>query len=373
MKRILPLLLVLSVLLCACAGAPEPTVPMTEPTPAPTTEPTAAPTTEPVTEPATEPTTEPTEEPTTEPTEPPVLYRNPLTGEALEEPYVGRVFAVTINNVSPALPHHGVSQADVFFEMFINDYCTRGLALYSNIAEMESVGSIRSTRYNFTDLGQAFDLVLIHASASDVVLSDLRRSGVDNMCADGTFGYRDKDRRSAGYAWEHTLFVKGEAAIKAAKDKGINIEKEGLDYGLQFAEDATPAGGEAASEVKLVFTLKGHTKTSIMKYDAETGKYVYWQYGEEMIDENNDQPEAFENVIVILAPTHNEGVYHVAELDGSGDGYFACNGKIVPIKWIHEEETDPFTFTLADGTPLTLGVGSSYIAIAPTGSPVTYE
>ena len=303
-----------------------------------------------------------------------MIYRNPLTGEVLDAPYVGRVFAVTINNVKPALPHHGVSQADVFFEMFINDYCTRGLALYSNISEVESIGSIRSTRYNFTDLAMAYDMVIIHANASKAVLNDMYNEGVANMSADGTFGYRDRDRyKNQGYAWEHTLFVEGAKALEAAQDKEYDVAKEGLDYGLLFADDATPADGAAATQIDIVFTLKGRTKTTQMKYDAELGKYVFWQYGKEMIDQSNDCKEAFENVIVILAPTWNEGVYHVADLYGSGDGYFACNGRIVPIKWIHENEKDPFAFTLADGTPLTLGVGNSYIAIAPTGSEISYE
>ncbi len=61
---ILSVLLVLTVLLSACAGEPEPTtVPTTEPTEAPTTEPTAAPTTEPTIPPTTEFPTEPPTEP----------------------------------------------------------------------------------------------------------------------------------------------------------------------------------------------------------------------------------------------------------------------------------------------------------------------
>lgn len=382
MKRILPIVLALCLLLCACGSPAEPatepsdastTLPTTEPTAEPTTEPATEPATEPTTEPATEPTTESTTEPTTEPTEPEIPC-NPLNGTVLEEPFVGRVFAVTINNVPAALPHHGLSQADVFFEMFINDYATRGLALFTNVAEVESIGSIRSTRYNFTDLAMAYDLIIVHASASHSVLNDMYDSGVDQMNADGSIGYRDSYRyNTQGYAWEHTLFAEGQDLVDAALDKGFDLEVSGKDYGMRFAEDGTPAGGETAGEIEIVFTLYGRTKSTTMKYDAETGEYIYWQYGDEMIDENNGEPEGFENVIVILAPTENSGSYHVSDLYGSGDGYFACNGQIVPIKWIHENETDPFTFTLADGTPLYQGIGSTYIAIAPTGSPVNYE
>ena len=65
--------------------------------------------------------------------------------------------------------------------------------------------------------------------------------------------------------------------------------------------------------------------------------------------------------------------YHVAELLGTGDGYYACNGKIIPIKWHREKDEEPFTFTLTDGTPLEQGIGNSYIAIVPLISTVEWE
>lgn len=303
-----------------------------------------------------------------------MLYRNPLTGEPLNAPYLGRVFAVTINNVGAALPHRGVSQADVLFEIFVNDYCTRGLALFSNVEEVESIGAIRSTRYNFTDLAMAYDLILCHASASQAVLNDMYSMGVDQMNVDGSIGYRDYDRYKT-YAWEHCLFVTGEDLIEAAQKRNYDLALENPDYGMIFAQDGTPVDGETATEVEIVFTLYGRYKTSKMMYDETTGKYNYHQFSREelMVDESNNQPEAFENVIVILAPTRNDGVYHVANLYGEGEGYYACGGKIVKIKWVHEEEYDPFTFFLEDGTPLVQGEGSSYIAIAPTGSPINYK
>ena len=51
--------------------------------------------------------------------------------------------AVTINNIDPALPHFGVNDADLYFEMLCNDYATRGLAIYADPADMGSVGSVR--------------------------------------------------------------------------------------------------------------------------------------------------------------------------------------------------------------------------------------
>lgn len=303
---------------------------------------------------------------------PPVKYRNPLNGEWMDTPYEGRVIAVTIDNVNGAIPHHGLSQADIFVEMYVNDYATRGLALFSDITKVPSVGPIRSTRYNFTDLALAYDLIVFHASGSQEVRDDMYAAGVDNIFATNGSGYRDEARYNNGWAWEHTLFVTGESAAAAAAQEGFRMNVSGKDYGLQFTDDGTPAGGSTATTVSIDYTLYGAVKNSTLKYDAATGKYVYWQYGEEMIDENNNQPEAFRNVIVLLATVENDvDAYHVADLYASGEGYFACGGKIVPIQWSHEGEYDPIKFTLTDGTPLELGAGSTYLAIAPKESPVT--
>ena len=254
-----------------------------------------------------------------------------------------------------------------FFEMFVNDYCTRGLALFSNIADMDAIGSVRSYRHNFNDICHGYDTIVLHAGNEHLI------KGLDHYRVDFAYGYRDYERYNGGYAWEHTLFVNGEIAMQIAQDMKYDVAKTDIDYGMQFAEDGTPAEGEVANAIEIAFTLKGNVKKSTMIYDEELGKYVYWQYQLEMIDENNDEKEAFENVIVILAPTYNEGVYHIAELIGSGEGYFACNGRIISIKWSREKEDEPFSYTLAAGTPLTLGIGSTYVAIAPTGSPVTVK
>lgn len=370
MKKMLSVLLVLSLLfLCGCGSNAAETTAPTETATVPTT---AAPTEEPTEA----PTEASTEAPTEAPTEPPVPT-NPLTGETLEAPLDSRVFAITINNISAAMPMYGVSKADLYFEMFVNDYCTRGLALFADITEVDSVGSVRSLRYNFIDVCQAYDAIVVHASGSEQVLSALRSSGVSNVSAEAEYGnyyFRDQGRLSAGYAFEHTLFVKGAPLKDYAESKGIDVTQDPeKDYGLAFTEDGTPVDGEDAAYITITLNHDGAKKKTIMDYDEELGKYIYNQFGYAMNDGITGDPIGFENVIVMYCTVTNQDVYHVAQLEGSGEGYFACGGKIIPIKWIHENETDPFTFTLTDGTPLELGVGSTYIAFAPMASTVEYE
>ena len=58
---------------------------------------------------------------------------------------------------------------------------------------------------------------------------------------------------------------------------------------------------------------------------------------------------------------------------GSGKGYFACNGQIIPILWSRTSEYDNYVYTLEDGTPLTLGVGKTYVALLPINGHVELE
>ncbi len=369
MKKLICVLLVLSLLLCGCA-APEGEETMNATTQPTTQETTAEPTTE---EPATE---EPTEPPTEPEPEPEPEYYNPLTGEKQDAPADRRIFAVTINNVPPAIPHYGVSQADLYFEMFINDYATRGLALYSDIRQASDIGSVRSIRYNFIDIAQGYDAVVVYSGGSNEVLNDLRRSGVDSLHGElsgGDYHYRDQARRSAGYSSEHCLFVKGPETAAFAEDQGIRVTQDpNKTYGMTFGEVSSAEAGEAATDVRIAFNLYGNVKVTNMVYDETTGLYVYNQYKKVMNDPIYDQAEGFRNVIVVFANVTNKGQYHVADLVGEGKGYFACDGKIIPIKWYRDSESDTFHYTLEDGTPLIQGVGSSYIALVPMKSSVSW-
>ena len=61
------------------------------------------------------------------------------------------------------------------------------------------------------------------------------------------------------------------------------------------------------------------------------------------------------------------------DLKGNGDGHMICDGKIIPIRWSHSEYSEPFSYTTVDGEPITLGVGSTYVAISSTSSPLEFE
>lgn len=363
MKRLLAILLLVC-LLCGCAG--KATVP-TESTSEPTE--TAAPPTELPTEPPTEPSTEPP----TEPTEPPVLFRNPLNGTPIDTPWTARPFAVVVNNIREAMPQHGVSQADMIFEILAEGGITRCLALFSDISQVEKLGSLRSARTYLIDLAQAHDAIFVHVGGSQYAYNQLSNGKVTHLDArvdSSSAFYRDQARLSAGYAYEHTLFTSGPALLERVTQKGFTLTREaGIEYNYFFDRDIS-LDGEAADSIAVKFP---GGKTTSMTYNSDSDMYEAAQHGGAYIDGNEGGVMTFRNVLVVFAKMSSDGYRVFHETVGSGEGYFACGGVIVPILWSRADSDSSFNFTLTDGTPITLGVGNSYVGIVPTGSTVDYK
>lgn len=363
MKRLIPLLLALSLLLCACGKPAEETTAAT-------------------TEATTEATTKATTEATTEATTAPVTIRHPLTGEALDAPFTGRATAIAINNLVDALPQYGVSQADMLYEIETEGGITRMLAIFSDFTDVGSIGPVRSNRSFFNNVAVSYDAPVIHCGGSPGGLNGWYDSSGDvisnwehiNEQFNGSYFFRDKNRLSQGYAMEHTLFTNGELIPKGLEAKGYNkTYEEGTDYGLTFDEEVDLAG-DAANTVTVTF--RGG-KTSSMTYDEASGLYQMSQYGSAYNDAGNGQRMSFRNVLVLYAEQWqiNDGQYYRSYYDliGSGKGHLAIGGKIVPINWERPTLRDHFSYTLEDGTPVTLGVGHSYVGIVADSRTVAYE
>lgn len=357
MKRFLCLALTLCLLLCGCGGAPAETTGATTTTAAPET--TAEPTTEPTTVPET--------------TEAPIIYRHPLNGALLEEPWTGRATAVVINNIRAALPQFGIRSADMIYELETESGITRMLAIYSDLEDVGSIGPVRSARSFFNNIALSHDAVLIHCGGSQFALRGNYSDNGDvienwqhiNEQENGSYFFRDYGRYNSGYAWEHTLFTDSENLLEALADKEFNTtyEPDGYNHGLSFAEEPEVTG-QSATSVTVTFR---NTKKTEFRFDIEEGVYKAEQYGSDWMDAGAGEQMAFRNVIVIQTPQffRSDAYYSRSfyTLDGSGEGYLICDGQIVPITWHRDELRGAFTYTYEDGTPVVLGVGKTYVGV----------
>ena len=367
MKRMFALILAISMLLCACGSKPaETTVP---PTTAPAT--TAAPET---TAPAPPETTVP---PTTEATEPPVpaaAELNPLTGETLDAASSNRPVAIMINNLNKALPQCGISKADIVYEIIAEGAVTRFMAIFYDLADVDVIGPVRSVRPYFFRVAQHYGAILSSAGGSDEAISIIKSQKYDylnGIAGAGSAFYRDEWRKeNKGY--EHSLMTTGEKLMKAAEKAGISTSMEHRDYGFNFTAEPMTAG-DSAAEITVWFYNNG--KKTTMTYDESKGVYWMSQHGVSTVDGNDDSPVGFRNVVVLEADSYvkdDEG-HLETQMTGTGKGYYARDGKIIPITWSRESNSSRYVYTDAEGNPISFGVGKTYVGIVPDGSPLSFK
>lgn len=371
MRKFLAILLAVCTLLAltACGKKAEETTPSTAATTAPTTEPT------------TEPTTVPTTEPTTAPTEPGPT--DPFTGETVKEDISNRrPYAVMINNIDVAQPQCGVSKASVIFEVPVEGYITRMMALFSDISDAGKIGSIRSARPCYVSLCRAYDCIFVHAGGSNKAYNDLWNNDIDRMDgvrggSDAAYFYRDPNRMA--YGIEHSMFIDAEDVQKVTDmmDYRTTLAEDYPGVNQQFSEDAVPKQGSSAKYIDIDFRGGKHSKLTL----ENSGLYSMDQYGDDYIDDNTGEEVLFKNVLILRAEMWDgydspeattPRVYMT--LTGEGMGYFACGGKVENIYWTRENEDSPFRYFLdeAHTKPLSLGVGTSYVAFISQGGDAPY-
>ena len=320
----------------------------------------------------------PTPVPTSTPA--PAFY-HPLTGVPCYKDLSGsRPVAIMLNNLKDALPQQGNSQADIIYEVLAEGGITRMLALYQDPGSLGLIGSVRSARQYYWELAQGHDAVYIHAGASPEFYNTKNSLGL--FTVDGVNGYysgadagmfwRDRDRiEGHHYAFEHSLLTSGEA-ITAMLDKADKkLHTDGYQYEMTFSDDGTPAAGQSASTVTVPFS---NYKTGVFQYDEAAGVYLVEEYGGPYIDGNDGSQVAVTNLLVlqtVCTVVDDAGRVNVAL--SSGNGWFACGGKLVPITWEKGSANEQLRYYNEDGSPLTLGRGKSYVCIIPTSRTVSVE
>ena len=316
----------------------------------------------PVEEPAPEP------EPIPEPVGPAGI--NPLTGLPMEPEYEqNRPVAVMLNNLKKAQPQLGVSMADIIYEVPAEGGITRMLGVYQTLDGVGNLGSIRSARPYYIELAMGHDALYVHAGGSPEAYQNLKSwkvdyiDGVNGSASQSAVFWRDPERKkNKGY--EHSLLASGETIQNFwDNSKYPKTHQDDYSYPQTFTDDPL-TGGTAAEHIKLYYTSY---KTGLFDYDAETGKYLVSQYQVPYVDGNTGEQVSAVNLLLLetnisVISGDKEGRLKV-RTTGEGDGLLCRNGQSVPIHWSRADRNSPFVYTTADGQPLALGRGNSYVCI----------
>ncbi len=305
---------------------------------------------------------------------------NPLTGLAdglSEEAAARRPAAVMINNLKQAIPQLGISKADIIYEMMAEGRIYRMLAVFQDPSRVGRIGSVRSARPYFVDMAENHNAVFFHIGAS-VPGYEALRSRKNVLSFDGIVDgkaeiyYRDAERKKKN-GYEHSVLTTGERIESVyAKQKPEKISNSDAAPAFDFSAEHSALNGQNAAKIDVPYS--GYIK-AWFEYDQASGTYKRFQYGEAHMDAEYDVQLAFGNVFVLFMKARDVpgSELHLVEITttGSGTGYYACGGKAVEIKWSKKDHASPMIYTLADGTPLKVAPGKSFICCAPTTTDVT--
>jgi hypothetical protein len=318
-------------------------------------------------------------EPDPKPAEEPVaqITPNPLTGEALADPATvnNRPVAVMLNNLYQALPQAGNSEADIIYEFIVEGGITRLCAIYQDVSDVKEIGPVRSARQCFLETAMGLDAIYAHAGGSSEADANIAAWGVDDLdgCgAEGDYFWRDQDRWNRA-GMEHSLMTSGENLMNYISSSGIRTTHEaGYTYPLTFTEDGTPVNGTAATKVTVQFSSY---KTNVFTYDSVSKLYMIEGFDEPYIDATTNQQVGVTNVLVLKTSVVNSGDasgHMNVDLTGSGEGTYFCGGQATDIIWTKNDTDEPFSYTLADGSAFSMGIGKTYVCmISDTSSDMT--
>lgn len=307
------------------------------------------------------------ETPTPEVTEPvEKALINPLTGEEVDEDIsMNRPYCVMINNLSPARPSIGLSNSSIIYEVLVESNITRLMAVFNDVDGFD-IGHVRSCRHYYVSLAQAYDGIYVHWGAYKLGYKYLKEIGYDNIDQLTLGNEPGFFREDGNTAIEHRALVHGTKLAEYAKAHNRMEHEDGFDtsYGLSFSKDAVKQCDKESDEFKVQYA--GSTAT-VFKYDKDKKCYNAYMDGKEYKDRTDDTSIDINNVLILNAgyKVLNAKGYKDMDLTGEGYGYFATGGKYVEIKWTRDGTDDNFHYTLADGTPLDLSIGRTYICIAP--------
>ncbi len=303
------------------------------------------------------------------------MYRSELTNEWIDEDLKDqRPVAIMVDNESIALPHYGLTEADIVYEIMnstANNRVTRLMAVVKDWGAIERFGSIRSTRQTNIMLAAEWNAVLCHDGGPFYIDEWIAR----NYSANFSGGFT---RVKNGKAYEFTEYVcTGDLEERFSNSRystEYNDYYPGPHYlfsntELDLSDDADSI---ACTEVDLSAVFP-HNESKLI-YNEETGTYDYYEYGEAHLDaQHDDAPLTFKNLLLqdtTFAQLDPNGYLIYNAIDTSKrSAYYITNGRAIEVVWVKESETSPTIYLdKQTGEQIEINTGKTYVALIPSDS-----
>ncbi len=314
------------------------------------------------------------------------MVRSRLTNEWVDEALADkRPIAVMTPNEISAVPHYGLSQADVLYECNVEGDMTRLMGIYEDWENLEKIGNVRSARDYYIYWSFEWDSILCHYGGPFYIDEVISRDTTDNI--NGTVAASGVYFRSSDRSAPHNAYISAEGINQAIEQYGYSKEYRGMtdENHFQFTNASHPntlADYEDAVNASFIDMSECYPMTKCyFKYNEEDGNYYRYQQlagGEDgpHVDASNNEQLKFKNVIVqnTYYETRDEKGYLAFKcIDNTRDGWFFTQGKGIHVNWVKESDYGATRYYDDNGNEIILNTGKTMILIVEEGDNFRYE
>lgn len=310
---------------------------------------------------------------TTTTTEPPrttsALTGLPASADILDNPVV----AIKIDNVDGrSTPQVGINAADVVYEVQVEGSVTRLLSLYQS-TDAGPIGPVRSARGSEIGLLEELNNPLFTWHGENGILGPLVRAAAIQARSINEIGglfYREGSRRAP-----YNSFVQGSAQIRETADEGSVGPPEPI---FAFAEEGEAPSPHAAPASTVHVQFTGGAGGAPVDYAWDGTVWKRSQAGHPHVDGDGVQV-AVENVIVRFVQAVDSGtrdkagsVVPTAQVTGEGEVWVFSQGTVTVGTWRKADGPSITEYLDADGKPIKLTPGRTWISMPYTTAGSSY-
>lgn len=276
---------------------------------------------------------------------------------------------VQIENSILARPHAGLQRADIVYEYLAEGGITRMTALYFQPSGSQRIEPVRSARPVTIRLWHAYHGVIFFSGANINVLNAIKDQKIPALTESsdgGAYFARDPSRRAP-----HNLYSDGDRLAE-----GLRKYAPKVTYQLPAAGQLAASPAPAAANRVVFSQTTSHRVT--YTYAPSDGAYAYGTQDGPLIDKNTGQPIKPVNVILIQVAHHNAGFTDVLgapavdfELQGTGPAEVFSKGQRYSATWNLSNPEVPLKIMGADGKPMRLPAGLTWIHLVDPGTQAT--
>jgi hypothetical protein len=214
-----------------------------------------------------------------------------------------------------------------------------------------------------------FDAAYAHVGGSPDALNDIKAWGTKDM---NQFYNGSSYHRVSSRPAPHNVYTSIATLNQLESQKGFSSTFQGFPRG-KAAAAATPT----ASSIDL--HLSGPTYDPHYSYNAATNSYDRSEAGKPHTDLNTGKQLSPNVVIAIVVPLSRgaldaSGAYYSNyTTTGSGQAYVFQNGSLTMGTWAKTDNSAQITFTGADGQPIKLNPGQTWISAVSSSNQVVYK